>query len=140
MSRDFASNNAAIVRGYTWHVYPDPATPGVLAGDNPFGTDESPGLDRGPTTPPEGVKNFWLTTKTTPGLENHADGNAFLVLTEAPEPPKVVAGWGIEAARLDDSFQLDQRGDRWVRLVRVVQSTQTPWGPIQECEFQVDRT
>jgi hypothetical protein len=42
MGQDFISHDASIVRGYAWHVYPDPATPGVLAGDNPFGTDEPP--------------------------------------------------------------------------------------------------
>src|SRR5947209_7986880 len=97
MNRDYASNNASLVRGFAWHIYPDPATPGVMAGDNPFGTEEVPGADRSPARVPEGVKDFWVTRKTTPGLQNQADGDAYLVLTEAPEPPRVEKGWEIEA-------------------------------------------
>ena len=137
--QEYASHNASIVRGFAWHVYPDPATPGVLAGDNPFGTEEPPGPDRD-VRPPAGVVDFWVTRRTTPGLQNHTDHDAYLVVTGSPEPPRVVSGWNVAAARLDDSFQIDQRGDRWVRLVRIVDTPQTSWGALQECEFQVDRT
>jgi hypothetical protein len=138
MNQDFLSHDAAIVRGHAWHVYPDPATPGVLAGDNPFGADEPPSPER-VVQPPPGVVCFWLLNQNTPGIRNHTDGHSYLVLTQALHPPAVTAGWFVEEARLDDSFQLDQRGDRWVRLVRVVQTAETPWGPVKDCEFQVDR-
>jgi hypothetical protein len=140
MRQQYASNNASLVRGYAWHVYPDPATPGVLAGDNPFGTDAPPSLDRVDPRLPEGVEHAWVTRRTTPGLQNHTDHDAYLVVTEQPEAPEVAAGWDVAAAHLDDSFQIDQRGDRWVRLVRIVGHADTPWGKVQECEFQVDRT
>src|SRR3982751_6162941 len=52
MNKDFLSHDAAIVRGHAWHVYPDPATPGVLAGDNPFGADEPPSPERVVQPPP----------------------------------------------------------------------------------------
>jgi hypothetical protein len=138
MGQDFVSHDASIVRGYAWHVYPDPATPGVLAGDNPFGTDEPPGPDR-LVTPPQGVVRFWLLSRNTPGIQNATDGHSYLVLTEALEPPPVTPGWFVEEARLDDSFQLDQRGDRWVRLVRVISTAATRWGPVKHGDFQVDR-
>jgi hypothetical protein len=138
--QEFASHNASIVRGYAWHIYPDPATPGVMAGDNPFGTEEVPDPARATPRLSEGVEDFWVTRRTTPGLQNHTDSDAYLVVTGSPEPPKVVQGWEIAAARLDESFQIDQRGDRWVRLVRIISTTETPWGTLRECEFQVDRT
>ena len=136
--QEFAAHNASIARGWAWHVYPDPATPGVLAGDNPFGTDEPPSLER-LVTPPSGVVRFWQLNRNTPGIRNSTDGNSYLVLTEHLEPPRVAAGWFVEEARLDDSFQIDQRGDRWVRLVRIISSATTPWGPVKHCDFQVDR-
>ena len=45
MREEIATGNASLARGYAWHAYPDPATPGVFAGDNPFGTQEPPGPD-----------------------------------------------------------------------------------------------
>jgi len=137
--QEYASGNASLVRGRAWHVYPDPATPGVMAGDNPFGADEPPGPERPPVRPPEGVVSFWLVGKNTPGIRNDHDGHSFLVLTEGLEPPEVTAGWMVEPARLDESFQIDQRGDRWLRLVRIINAGETRWGPVQDCEFQIDR-
>ena len=133
------TGEAALIRGRAWHAYPDPATPGVMAGDNPFGTEDRPGPDRALIHPPDGVVDFWLVGKNTPGILNDHDGHSYLVLTEQADPPEVVAGWSVEAARLRDDFEIDQRGDRWVRLVRVVDAYQTPWGPLQDCEFQIDR-
>ena len=81
----------------------------------------------------------YLLEKNAPGISNDHDGHSYLVLTEAPEPPEVTAGWMVEMARLDESFQFDQRGGRWVRLVRVIGTAETPWGPVLDGEFQVDR-
>lgn len=138
-AQTFASHNASIVRGHAWHTYPDPATPGVFAGDSPFGTGEAPGPDR-TVTPPEGVLGFWKVGKNTPGVQNDHDGSTYLVLTTRPEPPALASGWSAEPARLSDDFQIDQRGDRWVRLVRTLGRAPTRWGDLQESEFQVDRT
>jgi len=139
MRQEFASNDASLVRGYAWHVYADPATPGVMAGDDPFGADEPPGRERTPVEPPEGVGPYWLLNKNTPGIENHTEGHSYLVLTDGLDQPEVTAGWMVEAARLDESFQLDQRGGRTARLVRIIRTADSPFGKIQDCEFQVDR-
>lgn len=142
MNRDFASSNAALVEGYAWHVYPDPAGSGALAGDHPFATGDAPADDEaGPTlAPPDGVINFWTVLSTSPGILNNPERTGQLVVTEAAEPPRVNAGWDVEAARLTPDFQVDQRGDRWLRLVRIVREVETRWGPLAYCEFQVDRT
>jgi len=134
-----STSSEPVVRGYAWHVYPDPATPGVLAGDNPFGTDEPPSPDRADPRLPEGVERAWVTRRTTPGLQDHTDTDAYLVVTQHPEAPKVVSGWNVAVAHLDESFQVDQRGDRSIRLVRFIGQTHTPLGDVHECEFQVDR-
>jgi len=139
MNSEITSGNASVVRGYAWHAYPDPATPGVFAGDHPFGSDEPPGLDRSPVTPPRGVPDFWMVGKNTPGISNQTDGHTYLILTEALEAPTVAAGWSVEGARLSEEFELDQRGERSVRLVRVLDTVETPQGPVKRCEFQVDR-
>ena len=139
MKSEITSGNASLMRGYAWHAYPDPATPGVFAGDHPFGTHEPPGPDRSPATPPRGVTDSWLVGKNTPGNSNHTDGHTYLILTEGPEPPAVAAGWSVEEARLSREFELDQRGDRSVRLIRVLDAAETEWGPVKNCEFQVDR-
>jgi hypothetical protein len=139
MTQQFASHNASRTRGYAWHVYPDPATPGVLAGDNPFGAGDPPGPDRAPVAKPAHVVDIWLVGKNAPGIQNDHDGHSYLVLTDHLAPPEVTAGWFVEAARLREDFELEQRGDRWLRLVRIVHAADSEWGPVQDCEFQVDR-
>jgi hypothetical protein len=139
MNSEITSGDASLVRGYAWHAYPDPATPGVFAGDHPFGTSETPGLGRSPTVPPQGVMDFWMVGKNTPGISNETDGHTYLILTEAPDAPAVAAGWSVEGARLSREFELDQRGDRSVRLIRILNEVETGWGPVKHCEFQVDR-
>ena len=134
------SSDAKLIRGRAWHVYPDPATVGVMVGDHPFGTEEPPGPDRGPVRLPEGVIDSWLVGKNTPGIQNDHEGHSYLVLTEGLDPPPVAPGWFFEAARLREDFEIDQRGDRWVRLVRFIASAETRWGTVHDCEFQVDRT
>ncbi|WP_435015788.1 hypothetical protein TA3x_003340 [Tundrisphaera sp. TA3] len=130
---------APIIKGYAWHAYADPATPGVMAGDNPFGDEEPPALDRAPVDPPEGVLGLWLLNKNTPGIQDQTDGHTYLIVTSKHDRPEVVSGWFVEPAHLDASFQIDQRGDRWVRLVRFVGSARVDGGSVHECEFQIDR-
>ena len=40
MKEPTATSDASLVRGYAWHIYPDPASPGALAGDSPFNTGD----------------------------------------------------------------------------------------------------
>ena len=82
---------------------------------------------------------LWTVFGKVPTLLNQVEDRAYLVLSESPKPPEVASGWFVEPARLDERFELDQRGGRSVRLIRVIHSDATPWGPLQECEFQIDR-
>lgn len=139
MDPQIASRDASLVRGYAWHAYPDPATPGIFADDDPFGSDELADPDRTNRGLPAGVLRFWKIAENTPGIANRIDGESYLVLSDSPEPPSVEAGWFVEAARLSERFELDQRGGRSVRLVRLIGTETTGWGAVAECEFQVDR-
>lgn len=132
------SHDAPPIRGYAWHLYPDPAR-GMPADDAPFPESELPGDEGGVAAPPEGVTHFWKLNRNTPGIANSTDGTTYLVLTDRAEPPAMLPGWFAEEARLDDSFHLDQRGHRWVRLIRKVGAVDTPSGSVRLCEFQVDR-
>jgi len=139
MNPDKPVDRVSLIKGYAWHAYPDPATPGVMAGDNPFGDEEVPALDRTPVDPPGNARAYWLLNKNTPGIQNATEGHSYLVVTADHERPQVVTGWFVEPAHLDDSFQLDQRGDRWVRLARFLGDVQVAGGSVRECEFEVDR-
>jgi hypothetical protein len=136
---DIRTGEASLIRGYAWHVYPDPASAGALAGESPFADGETRGPGRPPSEPPPGVPAFWTVRGRTPDLVNQVEDRAYLVLTESTDPPGVDAGWFAEPARLAASFELDQRGGRTVRLIRVVRTVETESGPLQDCEFQVDR-
>lgn len=140
MKQQYAAGSATLCRGFAWHVYPDQATPGVMAGDNPFSTGDLPNAAGSGMALPRGVHEVWSVRQDHPGLLNRSIARSFLVLTTSDDPPPVSPGWFAEPARLEENFQLDQRGDRWVRLVRIIQSRETPLGTVQECEFQVDRT
>jgi len=134
--------NATQVRGFAWHIYPDPATPGVFEGDVPFAVGDARGPGRPPYDPQAaGVVEFWQIDKNAPGIQNdHHHGNTYLAVTESHDPPRVAAGWFVTPARIDDSFQLDQRGARWVHVVRSVNTVQTESGPVQEFDFEIDRS
>lgn len=137
---EIRTGEASLVKGFAWHVYPDPATPGVLAGESPFGGQDAPSPGRSPTEPPPDVPAFWTVWRGEASeMLNQVERRAYLVLSDAPIPPDLKSGWFVEPARLESSFEIDQRGDRSVRLIRVIRSVETPSGPVQECEFQVDR-
>jgi len=138
---EIRTGEASLVKGFAWHVYPDPAAPGALAGESPFaGGRDLPGPERSPLEPPPDITTFWTVERGEASeLLNQVEERAYLVVTEAPVAPDVKMGWHVEQARLEDPFEIDQRGDRSVRLVRFVRSVETPSGPVQECEFQVDR-
>jgi len=141
MHRGSTDRTATTVRGYAWHLFPDPATPGVFEGDNPFVVGKAHGPGRPPYDPPSGVLEFWQVGKNAPGIHNdHHTGNTYLAITETTNPPAVASGWFVAPARLDASFELDQRGSRWVHLVRIANTLETDSGPILDCEFQVDRS
>lgn len=138
---DIRTGEASLARGFAWHVYPDPASPGALAGESPFaGGLAPPGPARSPLEPPPDVTKFWTVWRGEASeLLNQVERRAYLVLTDAPVAPDVKTGWYVEPARLEAAFEIDQRGDRSVRLVRFIRSVETPSGPVQECEFQIDR-
>lgn len=139
MREPIASSAASLVKGYAWHVYPDPASPGALVGDSPFPAGDPRGPGRPLLEPPPGLAALWTVSGKVPALVNQVEDRAYLVLSESPRPPEVVSGWFVEPARLTERFELDQHGGRSVRLIRVVHTAETPWGPLQECEYQVDR-
>jgi hypothetical protein len=139
MREPVAASNASLTRGYAWHVYPDPGSEGALAGDSPFNTGDTRDPGRPPLEPPPGVAALWTVSGKMPAMANQVESRAYLVLSDSPTPPEVCPGWFVEPARLAERFELDQRGGRSVRLIRVIHSDETPWGPVQECEFQVDR-
>jgi hypothetical protein len=135
---DVWTGESSLVRGYAWHVYPDPASAGALTLDSPFNTGDTDGPDRPPLEPPPGVSAFWTVHGKTPDLVNQVEDRAYLVLSESPNPPEVVPGWYVEPARLTGRFELDQRGGRTVRLIRTVGRAVSSWGPVLECEFLID--
>jgi hypothetical protein len=128
------------VEGYTWHAFPDPATPGVFAGDLPFDPEAPHGPAPSNTNLPKGVVRFWpLRKNATRGFANEIIGNSFLVVTEHLEPPKVATGWFVEEARISPGFELDlEDRERDVVLLRIINTFETEWGPIRHCEFEVD--
>jgi hypothetical protein len=141
MHRGSTDRNATLVRGYAWHVYPDPATPGVFNGDNPFVDGNSHVRGRPPLAPRGGVVESWQVGKNTPGILNdHRIGNTYLAITASTDAPPVAAGWFVAPAKLNETFELDQRGDRWVHLARIANTIEADAGPLLDCEFQVDRS
>jgi hypothetical protein len=136
------TGETSLVKGYAWHVYPDPASSGALVGDSPFGPgemDDADGPVRPPLEPPPGIPALWTIRGKVPTLVDQVEDRAYLVLSESARPPEVASGWFAEPARLAGTFELDQRGGRTVRLVRVVRTAETSWRLLQECEFQIDR-
>jgi len=141
MHRGVTDRTSTMVRGVAWHVYPDPATPGVFEGENPFTVGDAHGRGRPPYDPPEGVVEFWQVGKNTPGIRNdHHHGNTYLAVTETTQPPAVASGWFVTPAKLDESFEIEQRGTRWVHLVRIANTSEAPTGTVLDCEFQIDRS
>ena len=126
------------VRGFAWYVYRDPTTSTGPAGEHPFG-EVAGGEEHAHATYPDGVKAAWRTTITLDGMSNQSPGTAFLVLTEGRDRPPVNAGWDAEPAVLRDDFQLEQKGDRWVHLARVVTKPEGGGKSLGEYEFEVDR-
>jgi hypothetical protein len=141
MHQGSTDRTSTMVHGYAWHIYPDPATPGVFEGDVPFAVGDAPGPGRPPYDPQgAGVVEFWQVSKNAPGIHNdHRNGNTYLAISEKHEPPPVAGGWFVAPAKLDASFQLDQRGSRWVHLVRIVDTAPSEAGDVLRCEFQIDR-
>jgi hypothetical protein len=106
MKEPTATSDASLVRGYAWHIYPDPATPGALAGDSPFNAGDPRGPGRPPLEPPPGVAALWTVFGKVPTLLNQVEDRAYLVLSDSPKPPEVASGWFVEPARLTEQFEL----------------------------------
>lgn len=128
------------IRGFAWYVFRDPTTSIGPAGEHPFGAEgsEEGSPELTPVELPEGVEAAWRTTITLDGLSNQSPGTAFLVVSKTRDRPELNAGWDAEPAVLRDDFQLEQKGDRWVHLSRVITA---PAGgkSLGEYEFEVDR-
>ena len=125
------------LRGFAWYVFRDPTTSTGPAGEHPFG-EVAEGEAHAHVELPEGVRAAWRTTITLDGMSNQSPGTAFLVVTETRDRPPVNAGWDAEPAVLRDDFQLEQRGDRWVHLSRVLVAPQEGGKTLGEYEFEVD--
>lgn len=148
MSR--ANERITRLRGFAWYAFQDPMTSTGVAGEHPFGTATTDEPVGGPVSEPvpiepmvqlpSGVEAAWVVSPTAVGLLNRAFGGAYLVLTEKDEKPPLNDGWDIEPARLRDGFQMEQRGDRWVRLGRILQTRPVDGRELQEVEMEVDRT
>ena len=138
MSR--ASEHITTLHGFAWYAFQDQTVSTGTAGEHPFGSTEKPAAGMTLADPPPGVLGAWVISPTGQGLLNRAIGGAYLVLTERPDPPEVNAGWDVEPARLEPSFQMDQRGHRWVHLSRLLGSRPFGAGELQEVEMEIDRT
>lgn len=129
-------------RGFAWYAFRDPTVSTGPAGEHPFGVltadADAPGEPMAGL--PTGVVAAWVVPRVYEGLLNRAFGGAYLILTEKADRPEVNAGWDVEPARLRDDFNMEQRGDRWVRLTRVVGRREAEGGELMEVELQVDRT
>jgi hypothetical protein len=137
------------LRGFAWYAFQDQTTSTGIAGEHPFGIDTAPGAGGPVGEPvqgeplaelPKGVLAAWVVPRVYEGLINRGFGGAYLVLTETDDRPPVNDGWDVEPARLDENFNMEQRGDRWVRLGRVLGSRHVDGRELLEVEMEVDRT
>jgi len=137
---DSVKGHGPHVEGYTWHAFPDPATPDVFTGDIPFVSEDPHGPAPSNANLPKGVVRFWpLRKNATRGFANEIIENSVLVVTENLEPPKAATGWFVEEARIAPDFELDMdERERAVVLLRIINTFETKWGPIRHCEFEVD--
>ncbi len=145
-----ANEHITRLRGFAWYAFQDQTTSTGVAGEHPFGistTASTVGAAVSEPVPgeplaqlPDGVAAAWVVSRTFEGLLNRAFGGAYLVLTEKDEKPAVNTGWDVEPARLREDFQMEQRGDRWVRLGRILGTRPVDGRELQEVELEVDRT
>jgi hypothetical protein len=112
-----------VVCGFAWFVFSDPGREALPAAGRPFATSPTPSL------------LCWIEG-TEEGIRNPIWGETYLILTDAPELPRVERGWSVEPADLEEGFRT---GDDEVCLVRTVNNRRTPWGIVQQCEFVVAR-
>lgn len=135
MSR--ADERVTTLRGFAWYGF---RAPTAWSGDHPFGgpaSEPEPGMPL--AEPPPGVEADWAVSPEAKGLLDPRPGGGYLILTENPEPPPVVEGWDVEPARLRDDFEMGQRGDRWVRMIRIVGTRSVGGRELQEVELEVDQ-
>lgn len=149
-----ANERITRLRGFAWYAFQDQTVSTGIAGEHPFGVSTAdeplgepvsesvsePEPDEPMVQLPNGVEAAWVIAPDAEGLLNRAFGGAYLVLTTKDEKPELNTGWDIEPARLQEDFQMDQRGDRWVRLDRVIQTRDLNGRELQEVEMEVDRT
>ncbi|MBX6315645.1 MAG: hypothetical protein IRY99_22435 [Isosphaeraceae bacterium] len=113
------------VRGFAWLVYPraDPTADHFEPG-RPFEGEELP----------PGVIDFW-PADTDFGLGNERSGDTLLVITKAPEAPRVRATYKAAPLPLTEGYQA---GGGLVRLRRILGEREIGGERVQEGEFEAD--
>ena len=77
MHQGTTDRHATLVRGFAWHIYPDPATPGVFEGDVPFAVGNAPGPGRPPYDPESaGAPEKSTTHSLQPALASTASSES----------------------------------------------------------------
>jgi hypothetical protein len=113
------SENTTLLRGFTWVVSRNP--------DN--------GLAPSFLEPP-GSEPLWAIDGTEDGIRNPVWGDAYLLVTRTSELPRLEHTWTAEPADLEQGFSTQTPGGE-VRLARLLSCRRTPWGIVQESEFEV---
>src|SRR3712207_4740347 len=99
------------VRGFAWMVYPDahPAEERTEAG-RPFAGQAAEG------ELPPGVVDFWPESASL-GLEDDRTGATLLVVTSAPEPPRLNVTYKAMPAQLVEGYETEGGLARLLRLI-----------------------
>jgi hypothetical protein len=114
-----SSSELTTIRGFAWFAFPDPGGDAGACHGLPFATLPAPA-------------HCWWVEGTECGIRNPIWGDTYLIVTAAPDPPRLAPGWSIEPADLDETFE-SEGGE--VQLARTFSVRRTPWGIVQECEF-----
>jgi hypothetical protein len=114
-----AVENPTLLRGFAWVVSRNPN----------YGL-APPYLDL------TGFEPIWAIDGTEDGIRNPVWGDAYLLVTHTSELPRLERDWMAEPADLEQGF-LVQTPCGEVRLTRLLDSRRTPWGIVQESEFEV---
>lgn len=108
--------------GFAWFVFPDPRREPLSCGLDPYSSAAQPDL-------------FWWIEGDEEGIHNAIWGDTYLTVTASPEHPRIDNGWTAEPADLSEDFEADEGR---LRLRKVLGVRRTPWGIVQECEFEVE--
>jgi len=110
-------------QGYAWYAYPaDESAP-----DCPF---EAP-------RPNDGRRRdiiYYGPIDTATGLINRKRDGGYLCLTGSECAPKVLDGWEVEPAELDDAFEAHDMGT--IRLVKEIRARHPELEPFHQYEIE----